>query len=102
MLLTPCHCTIVIASLAYFNHEMYFNQERTKGIDLNGSNLVKKNKNHYQNFRQGNILNDTHEIRINTPEVIIRATSNGTKNAMAISTDLKAIEKKHPKKVSKS
>lgn len=47
-------------------------------------------------------MNDTHEIRIKTPEVIIRATSNGTKYAMAISTDLKAIEKKHPKKVIES
>lgn len=47
-------------------------------------------------------MNDTYEIRINTPEVIIRATSNGTKYAMAISTDLKAIEKKHPKKFSKN
>lgn len=47
-------------------------------------------------------MRDAHEIRINTPEVIIRATSNGTKYAMAISTDLKAIEKKHPKKVNES
>lgn len=35
---------------------------------------------------------------IKTPDVIIRDTSNGTKYAIATSTELKAIEKKHPKK----
>lgn len=35
---------------------------------------------------------------MNTPDVIMSETSNGTKYAMAKSTDLKAIEKKYPEK----
>lgn len=36
---------------------------------------------------------------MNTPEVIINETSNGTKNAIATSTDRNAMEKKHPQAV---
>lgn len=36
---------------------------------------------------------------IKTPEVIMRETSNGTRNPMAISTELNAIEKRHPKNI---
>lgn len=36
---------------------------------------------------------------MNTPDVIMRDTSNGTRYAMAKSTDLKAIEKKYPEKM---
>lgn len=32
-----------------------------------------------------------------TPDVIIRTASNGTRYAIAIGTDLKAVEKKQPK-----
>lgn len=34
---------------------------------------------------------------MNTPDVIMSETSNGTKYAIAKSTDLNAIEKKYPK-----
>lgn len=33
---------------------------------------------------------------IKTPDVIIRETSNGTRYAIATSTELNAIEKRHP------
>lgn len=36
---------------------------------------------------------------MNTPDVIMRETSNGTKNAIAESTDLKAIENKYPETI---
>lgn len=36
---------------------------------------------------------------IKNPEVIMRETSNGTRKPMAISTELNAIENKHPQAV---
>lgn len=31
---TPCHCTMVMASFAYFSHERYFSQDRKYGMEL--------------------------------------------------------------------
>lgn len=41
-------------------------------------------------------LLNTYLSLINTPDVIISETSNGTRYAIATSTELNAIEKKHP------
>lgn len=41
----------------------------------------------------------SHLSFIKTPDVIIRETSNGTRYAIAKSTELKAIEKKQPEMI---
>lgn len=51
-----------------------------------------------RNWNIGRLVNRSkiYFKRIKTPEVIINDTSNGTRYAIAISTELKAIEKRQP------
>lgn len=59
------------------------------------------NKFGFQQKTRVNLWYYTYLSFIKTPEVIIKETSNGTKHAMATSTDLNAIEKKHPETVTR-
>lgn len=77
---------------------MYFSQERKIGIELKiAENCIVPLKflvSFYALF-----FRNTYLSLINTPDVIISETSNGTRYAIATSTELNAIEKKHPQAV---
>lgn len=90
--MTPSHCTIVIASFAYLSHEMYFIHEIQYGIELKWSKFIGE----FFVFKCR--LHHIYLSFIKTPDVIKSETSNGTRNAIAKSTDLNAIEKKQPAK----
>lgn len=85
---------IVMASLAYLSQEMYFNHDSTNGIELTVELLSKINVLTLSIEKKSSF--ETHLSFMKMPEVDMSATSNGTRTAIVILTDLNAIEKKNP------